>query len=184
VNDIAQKPSEELQRAFNVATKQLTLSEIVEGMLAIFARIDEAEGEVTDEVAVELDMLAASTEQKVEAYAALYYLLREEADACDRFVQRYTERAKRKRNHAEALRTRLFDAMQITGTKQIKAPTATATIQKSAPALELLVPETEVPAEYVELRRHIRKDAITAALKNGVALEFARMKSGSHLRFR
>ena len=177
--------TEDLQRAFMEATKPPpSLFELVEAMRAVLQRIDDAEGVVDEAAGGELDALAASIETKAETYAALYRSLNEEADACMRFAENYRNRAARKAAHADMLKARLFEAMQIMKLRRVVTPTATAAIQASAPALELTVPDHDVPAEYIETKRVIRKDLIKAALQRGEKLSFARLTRGEHLRFR
>lgn len=174
----------ELQRTFMEATRVRTLFEIVKEGLAVLARLDDTNGEVTPSIASDLDALADSLEHKAEAYAAIHKQLLANADASERMADDYRERAKQQRARAELLKARLFDAMQLLGRDKIETPTSTAAIQKSPPSVELLCADNEVPAEYVEVKRVVRKDEIKAALQAGQQLTFARLKRGVHLRFR
>lgn len=183
-----QQTVEDLSRKFTEATKPRSLFELVQRMTAVLARIDEAEGEVDAAAGAELDACAESLEERVEAFAAVCRTLKEEAEACARFAAHYTERAKRKTDQAERLKARLQEAMDAAGRTKITTPTATAALQKSPPSLHLFVSEEEAikiaPAEYVETRKALRKDAIKAALLGGAAFKFARIVRGVHLRFR
>lgn len=179
---------EELSRMFNEITKPTSLYELVQRMTAVLDRIDEADGEVDDAAGAELDALAESLEERAEAFAAVCRALNEEAGACDRFARHYQQRSRRKTLQAERLKARLFAAMEACGRSKITTPTATAAIQKSPEALQLDVSEEEAialaPAELVEVRRELRRDALKAALKEGASFTFARLIQGRHLRFR
>lgn len=161
-----------------------TLFEIIDRVQEIVARAHEAAGEITAEDAAELDALNLSIEEKAEAYAAVWRMRREEAEACERMAERYAERARQKRTQAESVRRRLYEGMIVLDRRKIETPTATAYIQQSPPAVELLVHEDDVPAQYVEFRRHVRKDAIKQDLQGGAQLTFARLAIDSHLRIR
>jgi len=163
---------------------RMPLFELVARTLDVLAEIDLADGEVSAAADDVLRELGVSLEERAEAYAAVCRLLGEEAEACDRFVETYQKRAKRKRAHADALKHRLFEAMLSLGIKRITGPTATAAIQKSAPSLELLVAETEVPDRFARTRREVDKAAIKDALKGGEAIDWARLTQSEHLRFR
>lgn len=168
--------------------KATSLYELVERMRLVLALVDERDGEIDDATGAELDALAASLDERVEAIAAVYRSLREESEACKRMAQPYLDRAKRKAQQAETLRLRLFAAMQECGRSKIETPTATASIQKSAPSVELLVPEHEAPAKlparFLETRTTVLKDKLKSALQGGEAFDFARLVQGSHLRIR
>ncbi len=165
-----------------------SLYELVERMRIVLARVDELEGEVDDSTAAEMDALSSSLEERVEVIAAVYRALHEEAEACDRLARPYLDRAKRKRAQADALKLRLHAAMQECGRLKITTDTVTAAIQRNPAGVEILVPEHEaaakLPAEYLETRTVIRKDAIKAALLGGATLDFARLTTGTHLRLR
>lgn len=178
------QPAEQAPTTEQQPPPKRSLFDIVEAYIAVLARVDEADGEVDDMVASELDALTGDMQTKAEACKAVYFMLREEAEACERFVQRYADRAKRKLGQAESIRSRLFNAMLILNLRKVDTATGCAAIQKSTPSLELLVPETQVPAEFTETKNVVRKDLITAALKGGRKLEFARLKQSQHLRFR
>ncbi len=161
--------------------KPTSLYEIVEAMRAVLQRIDDADGEIDEDGAAALDALAVTIEQKAESFVALHRSLYEEAEACERFALNYRDRACRRRAQADALKTRLADAMRLLGLRKIATPTATVTFQQSPPALEL-DQGADVPDAYVQ--KVPNKGLIRAALQAGTALPFARLVRGEHLRFR
>lgn len=170
------------------APRKLSVFEIVEIGLQLLREVDDNDGELDEDLARRLDEHMGTLECKAEAYRAVCLALESEAEACDRFAHVYAERAKRKRAHVAKLKARLFEAMQILGVTRAIGPTGGAALQKSPASLELLVPEHEatqhIPAEYLETRTVIRKDAIKAALQGGATLAFARLTQSFHLRFR
>lgn len=166
-----------------------SLFELIERYRAALRDIDEAEGEINDEIGAELDALAASLPERAEAIAAVCRALNEEAEACDRLARPYVDRGKRKRAQADAMKARLKLAMEETGQTKIATPTATAALQKNPPSCELTVPEHEierhVPEQFLERTTRVRMSDVLIALKQGTALPFARLKPPTtHLRFR
>lgn len=166
------------------APRKLSVFEIVAIGLELLREVDDADGELDGDLAGRLDGLMSSLESRAEAYKAIALTLEEEADARDRFAHRYATLAKRKRAHVEKLKTRLFDAMQALGVQKAIGPTGGAALQKSPASLELLVPELEVPAGYVEIKRVVDKARIKAALQGGATLAFAQLKTTLHLRWK
>jgi hypothetical protein len=168
--------------ATEAPARKLSLLEIVEGILAVFDEIDAVDGEVTEETGAKLDALSLSLEQKGEGYAAVIRMAREQAAASRAFAKRYTERAARKERQADALETRLFEAMKATGRKKIETATVTLAIQKSPASLKITGP---VPAEYLkpgEPDKTKIKGAVIAG--DAEACGFAVLESGEHLRLR
>lgn len=169
------------------------LYRLVEEYLDTLVAIEEAEGEVTDAMAEKLAILEPDLERRAEIIAAVCRTLTEEAEACDRFAQLYTKKAKVKKTQAKAEKKRLHEAMTALGIKKIKAPTVSVRIQASAPSLELLVAQAELPDEWVETQRVPRTADLKAALKagetptytnaDGEVLPIAKLASSTHIRF-
>lgn len=166
-----------------------TLSEIVEAGLAALADLDDAQGEVTDELGVRLDAMVESIGGKAEAYRAVCLALEFEAAACEDFAQLYIARAKRKRANIDRLKSRLKEALERLGMQKAIGPTGGAAIQRNgAPALVVTVPDHEleqrVPSELLRKRVELDKAELKRRLQAGEAFEFAHLEYGTHLRFR
>lgn len=186
-----------------------SLFDIVKAGLDLLAELDEAEGEVTDALGIKLDELAKSITDKAEAYKAVAMALDFEADACDRFAEVYSSRAKRKRENIARLKARLKEALEALGYKKAVGPTGGARIQKNgAAALEVLVPSHElehqqrgdaapealakhlntlaergIPRELLIVRVELDKAEVKRRLEAEEELPFARLVRGDHLRW-
>jgi hypothetical protein len=167
--------------ATEAPARKLSLLEIVEGILAVFDEIDAVDGEVTEETGAKLDALSLSLEQKGEGYAAVIRMAREQAAASRAFAKRYTERAARKERQADALETRLFEAMKATGRKKIETATVTLAIQANGGQASLVLTGS-VPAEYLKPGEPDNAK-IRARLAEG-PLDFAKLERGEGLRIR
>lgn len=165
-----------------------TMFDVVTVGLQLLNEVEEADGELSDELAAKLDAHLLTIETKAEAYKAFATALTAEAEACDRFATVYAERAKRKRAHVVRLKARLKEAFEALGITSAMGKTGGAALQRNPPGVELLVPEHEapekLPPEYIETRVVVRKDAIKAALQAGATFDFARLTQSTHLRFR
>jgi hypothetical protein len=174
------------------ATPALTkpsLFAIVEHGLELLAELDEAEGEVSDELGSALDVLAVDITGRAEAYAAVARMLEAEADACERFVETYDAKAKRKRANVAKLKARLKEALEQLGMRKAVGPTGGAAIQRNGTsALVITVPEHEleqrVPKELLRKRVEIDREELKRRLQAGETFDFAHLETGTHLRWR
>lgn len=160
-----------------------TLFEVVEQLRAVLQKIDDADGEVSDEDAAVLDALNAGLDQKAEAYHVVAVEALAQAEACKRMAAPYLERAKQHANRAERLKSRLFDALQLAGRSSAGGPTGGARLQLSPESVELLE-GAKVPQDYLVVTAEPALAAIKAALKDGEKLGFARLVQNQHLRWR
>ena len=158
------------------------LWQLVERMRALLAEVDEADGEVTAEVAAQLDALAPTLERKVEAYAGVYRQLEGEASACAAMAEHYTRRKERLLRQREQLRQRLCDGMRKMGLRKIEAPTATAAIQKSPPKL-VITDENAARDRYPRVTVDVDKQALRAAVDAGEC-DCAHLEQSEYLRIK
>lgn len=163
----------------------LPLFELVERYVDLLVKIDDAEGELTPELAAELEALEPQLERKVEAIAAVHAMLTEESEACDRLAKTYADRAKRKARNADVLKARCKDALDVIGVRKVATPTVTASLQANPPKVELLLADAELPDEAFVITRKVDLGGIKERLKAGEPCTYARLVSGGdHLRFR
>lgn len=162
--------------------RRLSLMELVAEYERIFAEIDEAEGEVTEEVGARMDAFNADFETKVEAYALVITLRASRVKATDHVVKTYTDRRDRQQRGVDALKKRLYDSMKTTGKKKIETPTATIAIQANGQAA--LVIEGPVPAEYLKPGEPDNAKIREAIAATPSEVSFAKLVRGEHVRIR
>lgn len=162
----------------------LSLREIVDALLSVLEAAADEDGVVNDQAAALLDMLNLSLEQKVEARAQVHLRLKADEQVNREMAAHYESRARVLANQAESLRTSTQQEMERAGIAKVKTPTASAGIQANAPSLELLCDESAVPNEWVELVPKLKRAELVAALKGGAEFKFAKLHTGTHLRFR
>lgn len=148
--------------------------------------IDPETGEVRVSVAGAIDSLNLSLAQKVQAYHHVAERLKAEADAMGELASSYRAKSEKKAEQVKGLKLRLQMELVKLKTEKVKTPTVTAYLQNSPPSVELLaLTDEEVPDEYCAIERRVSMSKLSAALKSGAKLAFARFaEPQKHLRFR
>lgn len=160
--------------------RKLSLMELTAEYERIMAEVDEAEGEVTPEIAARLDAFNVDYPTKVAAYALLIVTRSSSEKATDHVTKTFTARRDRLRRSVAALKKALHESLEATGQKRVVAPTATVWIQANGQAaLEIT---GEVPKEYTRTVVEPDEALIREKLQAGEKLAFARLVRGSHVR--
>lgn len=161
--------------------RKLSLMELNAEHERIMAEVDEAEGEVTPEIAARLDAFNVDYPTKVAAYALLITLRSSSEKATDHVVKTFTARRDRLRRGVAALKKALHESLEATGQRRVVAPTATVWIQPNGgqAALEIT---GEVPPEYTRTVVETDVERIRERLEAGEKLAFAKLVRGTHLR--
>ena len=75
-------------------------------------------------------------------------------------------------------------AMRLQGEKKVKGELFTLAIQKNPPSLKIDIEPEELPQEFQTITISANKEKIKAAIKEGRAIEWARLEQGESLRIR
>ena len=149
----------------------MKLYEINDAYYKWLEKVQENEGELTQEMLIEYESIDGEFEEKAEAYAVLIKTLNAEADLIGSEEKRLAERRRRKENLSERLKERLAESMRIF--ERDKLETAKCKISfRSSTAVEI-VDEAKLPDEYFKIERKPMKSEIKEALKAGVAIDGA-----------
>lgn len=131
----------------------------------------EQDGELTPELEKRLDDFLRSGKDKIEGGAMVMRGLEMEAEACRTEAKRLTDRAGSLENNAGRLKKLVLYALDGAFGGKVKSALFTIWGQTSAPSTNLdLAPGvdlSELPAEFVRVKRELAKDAIKEALKVG-----------------
>jgi hypothetical protein len=147
------------------------------------AQVNE-DGELLPEAEAKLEALNLTLAQKVEAYHLVILKLKALAEANRTVASPFLDKATSFDVSAKRLHERLYSELTRLGAKKVETTTIAACIEKS-PDRVVLVEGAPIPPEY--LTRPEPKPSLTKiaqTLKCGVALPFATLEQGSHLRFR
>lgn len=160
---------------------------IADRILELLQAVDAADGEVTPDIAAQLDELTPTLDSKAEAYAIVYRALEAQASADAALAEYWTRRKEQKLAQRAALKQRLFAEMQRLGVTALGTPVAGARIQKSPPRLVLRASEADVMAAgYRRVVESVDRLRLLEALDAGdeIAKTLATLETGQHLRFR
>jgi len=128
----------------------MTLYEVSSEMAAILAAIDEAGGEVTDEVAAQLDRLAESLRERVGACVRAIQGIEAAAAAAQVESERLAQLAARRQRQAESLREYVMRCLDATGTTRLDTDIAQVSVRTNPPRVEVDPQDVTVwPAEYI-----------------------------------
>jgi hypothetical protein len=143
----------------------MKLYEINDAYYKWLEKVQENEGELTQEMLIEYESIDGEFEKKAEAYAVLIKTLNAEADMLKTEQQRLYERQKQKENLAERLKERLAESMQFF--EKDKLETAKCKISfRSSKAVEI-IDEALIPDEYFKVERKVIKTDIKTAIAEG-----------------
>ena len=164
-----------------MATKQRTLLDISDDMLALADLLEEVGGEITEEKAEEaislwFRELGKERDKKLDGYAALITELERREDVRKLEAKRLTARAKVDGNAAQRLRGRLYEFFKAQGISQLVTDRFNLGIVNNGGVcpLEYLLPAEKVPSEFQKVTIGYDNDAIRKALDAGEDLGFAR----------
>ena len=167
-----------------MAKNKATLYELTEDYIAL---LEMAEDEEIDEDVFRdtMEGIVGSIEDKADAYAKIMRMLGGQVDTIDAEEKRLAARKKGLQRNIDRMKRNLEDAMLRVGTRKMKTPLFTYSIQKNPPSVEITVSEEHVPAMYrIPQPDKVDKRAILEDLKNGAVLAWAQLKQTESLRIR
>lgn len=144
----------------------LTLYAIGEEMEAIHSALAENGGELTDELAAQLDAIEEAFDVKAERTALVIRQLQAQAEVVKSEAKRLSDRAASLEKSAASLKEYLRFHMVTSGRDVVKGALATVRMQQSPPSARCEVPLEDLPPEFVrvvpESRAFDAKAAIAA----------------------
>jgi hypothetical protein len=150
-----------------------TLLELADHFDALFRRIEAVDGELTPELAAELEALDFAEASKVDGYRFRRLTQDAEAQHLKDQAKALLERAKRIAAAGERLDARLSAYMALKGVTELKGHSYTAKkLPASSVPLEILVPIDALPERFLR-RKDPEPDkvAMKAAMQEGVRPE-------------
>ena len=121
---------------------------------------------------------------KVENYARIIKNTQAEVEAYKEELARMTAKRRSLENNIERMKEAAEYAMRLQGEKKVKGELFTLAIQKNPPSLKIDIEPEELPQEFQTITISPNKEKIKAAIKNGKAIEWARLEQGESLRIR
>jgi hypothetical protein len=134
-------------------------------------KVQEAEGELTEEMIIEFESISENADIKHEAYAVIIKQLEGENELVKAEKQRLAERQVQTESRIEWLKSRLANSLEFFGKDKFETPKCKISFRSST-AVEI-VDEAKLPDEYFKIERKPMKSEIKEALKAGVAIDGA-----------
>jgi len=155
-----------------------TLYQIGEEQKELLAEIENNEGEITDSLAVKMNLLAENIEEKAIAYGFVIKQFEGEESLIDAEIKRLQELKKAKAKTKDYLKERISAALIEFGIEKVETPLLKLSFRKSE-AVEVF-DESLLESLFFNYKPTIDKAAIKSALKVG-EVPGARMVSKDNL---
>ena len=160
--------------------KLYEINEVYQNLLALL----EDEETSAEQLESAFENIKDELHVKVENYARIIKNTQAEVDAYKEEVARMTAKRRSLENNIERMKEAAEYAMRLQGEKKVKGELFTLAIQKNPPSLKIDIEPEELPQEFQTITISPNKEKIKAAIKNGKAIEWARLEQGESLRIR
>lgn len=160
------------------------LYEIADDYQAVIQAVEDAEGELTPELAAQLDAIPGQFKDKAERVGLYIQNLRGLADAAEEEVIRLRALATSRTNAVERLKAYLKANMERMGETKIETPLIKLRIQKNGGRQAIRWTGAEIPAEFQVVTVTLDSEKVHATHAAGTPLPdgFEVEPRGTHLR--
>ena len=160
--------------------KLYEINEVYQNLLALL----EDEETSAEQLESAFENIKDELHVKVENYARIIKNTQAEVEAYKEEVARMTAKRRSLENNIERMKEAAEYAMRLQGEKKVKGELFTLAIQKNPPSLKIDIEPEELPQEFQTITISPNKEKIKAAIKEGKAIEGARLEQGESLRIR
>lgn len=157
----------------------MTLYDIVGEFLQLY---EMATGEDDQAFLDTLEGLKGELEVKASGYVHVIKQLDMEADECDKIIEAFKAKKKRRKTAVKRMEDAIMEAMDIAGVDTLPAGEYTLKIAKNGGLQPLKVDTENIPDNFMKVIYTADNDKIRQALKDGEDLPFAYLEErGRHL---
>ncbi len=160
----------------------MKLYEINDAIRAAMDKVEAADGELTPELAAELDALDMAWSEKAEHCALFVRECEANADAVETEVKRLSGKARALHSRGDWLKGYIFDCMTARQTDKFKGKLIGARIQQGPPAVNVLDAPLVPQSFYTQPAPVLNRTAILDALKAGTPVPGAELVRRPFLR--
>lgn len=153
---------------------QKSLYEIEQVYIDWLAKVEENDGEVTDELMIELESLAKDLDTKAEIIGVFVKDLRADAEKYKAEKLKLDARQKAANSLADRLIARLENSMRAMGRTKFSSPKVQISFRSAASVK--ITDETLIPDEFWRVSKEPKKDDIKTAIKAGVEVAGAEIE--------
>lgn len=130
-----------------------------------------------------LDLIDESFDQKVENIIKYMRSIEIERDILAKEADRLLDKADVLNNKYESLKQYIFDCMKKADRQEVKTPLFKASIQKNPPKVNIFN-DSNIPEEYLVIKKEISKFKIKYALIKGLEVEGCTLIQDESLRIK
>jgi len=160
-----------------------TMYELTADYLAVLAMANDPDVP-PEAVADTLEGIGGEIEIKAENTAIIMQELTAEAEKLKAEEKRLAERRKKLESNIDAMKTRLYDAMKLTGKEKFKTTLFSFNIQKN-PVKVVIDDESKIPKKYmIPQPAKIDTAKLRDDLKAGAIRKYAHLEQGESLRIK
>lgn len=152
----------------------MTLYEIDQAYIDWRAKVEEQEGELTDELMIELEGLTKDFDTKAETLAVFVKDLRADAEKLKAEKVKIEARQRSRGNLADRLAARLEESMKLHGRTKYSSPRCQVSFRSSSAVK--ITDEAVLPEEFWKTTKEPIKSAISEAIKAGTAVPGAEIE--------
>lgn len=166
----------------------MNLYQITQDQSSIIELLEENGGEATEEVLNALQITREAFEKKAEGYAHLIIKLDGEVDIIASEIKRLQALKKTKENSVSRLKESLTNAMLVfgeqddKGIRRYKTPTLSLSTRKSESVS--IDDEKAILSRYIITKHEVSKSLIAEALKSGISVDGASLKTNYSVQIR
>jgi hypothetical protein len=159
----------------------MNLYQITQDQSSIIELLEDNGGEATEEVLNALEITRDAFERKAEAYAHVILKLDGEVDIIALEIKRLQALKKTKENSVSRLKESLTSAMLVfgeedaKGIRRYKTPTLSLSTRKSESVS--IDDEKAILSRYIITKHEVSKSLISEAIKNGIHVDGASLKT-------
>lgn len=166
----------------NKGTKKMKLTDIVRNTLYTLAEVEDAGGELSEEIEAQLDLLHGDLRAKTDAYVFLLRTLESQAEVFKSMAGEFMAKSKACSNRVEDLKLRLKQASNILGEKSLVGNYFEIRLVKANPTL--VITENEVPPQFIRItqKSEIDRARIKEELREGAKISGCRLEETKAVR--
>lgn len=158
---------------------QKSLYEIEQVYIDWLAKVEENDGEVTDELMIELESLTSDFDTKAETLGVFIKDLRADSEKYKAEKLKLEARQSSATKLADRLVERLQSSMRTTGRTKFSSPKVQISFRNSASVK--IVDETLIPEEFWKVTKEPKKQDIKDAIKAGIEIPGAEIEQNENL---
>lgn len=160
----------------------MTLYELTDDYLRLleFAEDPDCDPEVLKDT---MDGITGAIEDKADGYAKVIKELDARAEALAKEADRLSSRKKTIEGNIKRMKEHLTLAMVATDKRKFKTNLFSFSVQRNQPSVKFDVPETEIPDDYMRIKKEPDKTSIKKAIEAG-EVSWAHLEESEGVRIR